>query len=58
VKISQLGAEQEPKEMIRISFAVLIALGLTFTGYFAVAAWKVSGEDRTEITGTVMLKGR
>jgi hypothetical protein len=54
VKISQLGAEQEPKEMIRISFAVLIALGLTFTGYFAVAAWKVSREDRTEITGTVL----
>jgi hypothetical protein len=58
VKTSQLGAEQEPKEMSRISFAVLIALGLAFTGYFAVAAWQVSEEDRTEFTGTVMLKNR
>jgi hypothetical protein len=40
--------------MSRISFAVLIALGLMLTSYFGLAAWRASGGDQTEITGTIM----
>jgi hypothetical protein len=44
--------------MSQISFALLIALGLALTGYFGLAAWRLSGDDRTEITGTVLPKHR
>jgi hypothetical protein len=39
--------------MVRFSFAVLIVLGLTLTSYFGLAAWRASGGDQTDITGTV-----
>jgi hypothetical protein len=39
--------------MVRFSFAVLIVLGLTLTSYFGVAAWRASGGEPPEITGTV-----
>ena len=45
------------KEMSRISFAVLIALGLMLTSYFGLAAWHVSGGDQTEITGQAFCRG-
>jgi hypothetical protein len=40
--------------MTQISYAVLIVLGLVLTGYFGAAAWRLSGDDRAEITGTVV----
>ena len=39
--------------MTQISYAVLIVLGLV-TAYFGAAAWRLSGDDRAEITGTVV----
>ena len=47
-----LGAEGA-KDMSKVSFALLIVLGLTLTSYFGLAAWRASGEDQTEILGTV-----
>jgi hypothetical protein len=44
--------------MSQISFALLIVLGLALTGYFGLAAWRLSGDDHTEITGTVLPKHR
>ncbi|WP_283806828.1 hypothetical protein [Bradyrhizobium canariense] len=44
--------------MSQISFALLIALSLALTGYFGLAAWRLSGEDHTEITGTILLRNR
>ena len=40
--------------MTQISYSVLIALGLVRTAYFGAAAWRLSGDDHTEITGTVV----
>jgi hypothetical protein len=40
--------------MTQISYALLIVLGLAFTGYFGWAAWHLSGDDHAEITGTVL----
>jgi hypothetical protein len=40
--------------MTQISYAVLIVLGLVFTAYFGVAAWRLSSDDHAEITGTIM----
>jgi hypothetical protein len=40
--------------MYQASFVVLIALGLALTGYFGVSAWRLSSENRPEITGTVL----
>jgi hypothetical protein len=51
-----IGAGAE--EMSQISFAFLIVLGLALTGYFGLAAWRLSGDDHTEITGTVLPKHR
>jgi hypothetical protein len=39
--------------MVRFSFSVLIVLGLMLTSYFGLAAWRVSGGDQPDITGTV-----
>jgi hypothetical protein len=39
--------------MSRLSFFVLIVIGLTLTVYFAVEAWRVSDSDRSEITGGI-----
>jgi len=40
--------------MSQISLALLIALSLTLTGYYGLAAWRVSAKDHTEITGSVL----
>ena len=40
--------------MTQVSFVVLIAVGLALTGYFGVTAWRLSSENRTEVTGTVV----
>jgi hypothetical protein len=40
--------------MTQISWAFLIVLGLALTAYFGTAAWRLSGDDHTEITGTVL----
>ena len=40
--------------MTQISYAVLIVLGLVFTVYFGAAAWRLSGDDHAEITGTIV----
>jgi hypothetical protein len=40
--------------MTQISYAVLIILGLALTAYFGATAWRLSGDDRAEITGTVV----
>jgi hypothetical protein len=50
--------EPRTKEMSRLSFAVLIVLGLMLTSYFGLAAWRASGGDQTETTGTVMPRNR
>jgi hypothetical protein len=42
------------REMTPISYVLLIVLGLTFTVYFGLAAWRVSGDDHAEITRTVL----
>ena len=39
--------------MPQISYALLIVLGLAFTGYFGWAAWRLSGEHAL-IPGTVL----
>jgi len=39
--------------MNQSAFVVLTVLGLTLAGYFGLAAWRVSGGDRAEITGTI-----
>ena len=39
--------------MVRFSFTILIVLGLMLTSYFGLAAWRASGEDQPDITGTV-----
>lgn len=44
------------REMNQVSFVVLIVLGLALTGYFGLAAWRLSGEDHAEITGAVFTK--
>jgi hypothetical protein len=44
--------------MSQISFVVLIVVGLALTGYFGLAAWRVSGEDHAEITGAVVSEHR
>ena len=51
-------SELRAKEMSRVSFAVLIALSLMLTSYFGLAAWRVSGGDQSEITGTVAQRSR
>jgi hypothetical protein len=53
-----LGLSRGRKEMTNVSFAVLIALGLMLTSYFGLAAWRASGGDQTEITGTVAQRSR
>jgi len=40
--------------MSQISLALLLALSLTLTGYYGLAAWRVSAKDHTEITGSVL----
>jgi hypothetical protein len=45
--------EPELTEMVRFSFTILIVLGLMLTSYFGLAAWRASGEDQPDITGTV-----
>jgi hypothetical protein len=38
--------------MSQMAYAVLIVIGLTLTGYFGLAAWQSSGDERV-VTGTV-----
>jgi hypothetical protein len=40
--------------MNQLIFVVLIALGLTLTGYLGLAAWRLSGDEHAEITGTIL----
>jgi hypothetical protein len=44
--------------MNQVSFVVLIVVTLTLTGYFGLAAWRVSNEDHAEITGAVFSRHR
>jgi hypothetical protein len=44
--------------MNQLIFVVLIALCLMLTGYFGLAAWRLSGDERAEITGTILPNGR
>lgn len=44
--------------MSQISFVVLIVVGLALTGYFGLAAWRVSSEDHPEITGAIFSEHR
>jgi hypothetical protein len=39
--------------MIRLSFFVLIAIGLTLTVYCATEAWRLSASDHRKITGSI-----
>jgi hypothetical protein len=39
--------------MSRLSFALLIATGLVLTAYFGAAAWRLSDDRLTDITGQV-----
>ena len=48
-----LQLKHEGRGMSRLSFFVLIVIGLTLTVYFAVEAWRLSDSDRLEITGGV-----
>jgi len=51
---SSLGWGIGAKEMSQISLALLMALSLTLTGYYGLAAWRVSAKDHIEITGSVL----
>jgi hypothetical protein len=39
-------------EMSQVTYALLIAISLTLTGYFGWAAWHASGDDRVT-TGAI-----
>jgi hypothetical protein len=43
-------------QMSQITYAFLIVVGLTLTGYFGMAAWQSSGDD--QITTGAMLRHR
>jgi hypothetical protein len=45
--------QEGPNPMSRLSFFVLIAIGVTLTFYFAAEAWRVSDGDRIETTGGI-----
>jgi hypothetical protein len=40
-------------EMSQITYALLIVVGLTLTGYFGLAAWQSSGGDDQVTTGAI-----
>ena len=40
--------------MSRLSFFVLIVIGLTLTVYFGTEAWRLSDSDRLGITGDIL----
>ncbi len=40
-------------EMSQITYALLIVVGLTLTGYFGFAAWQSSGDDQVT-TGAIL----
>jgi hypothetical protein len=40
-------------EMSQFTYALLIAVGLTLTGYFGMAAWQLSGDDQVT-TGAIL----
>jgi hypothetical protein len=44
--------------MNQVSFIVLIVLGLALTGYFGLAAWRLSSDDHAEITGAIFSRQR
>ena len=44
--------------MSQVSFALLIAIGLTLTAYFGVAAWRLSDDQQMDITGTSSLPSK
>jgi hypothetical protein len=39
--------------MSRLSFALLIVTGLVLTTYFGTAAWRLSDDSRSDITGQI-----
>jgi hypothetical protein len=39
--------------MSRLSFALLIVAGLMLTAYFGAAAWRMSDDSHTDITGHI-----
>jgi hypothetical protein len=41
------------ESMSRLSFFVLIVIGLTLTAYFATEAWRLSDSDHLEITNGI-----
>ena len=45
-------------EMSQLCFALLIAVGLTLTAYFGVAAWRVSENSDVGISAEVPLTAR
>jgi hypothetical protein len=44
--------------MSQLCFALLIAVGLTLTAYFGVAAWRVSENSDVDITAEIPLTAR
>jgi hypothetical protein len=41
------------REMSRLSFALLIVAGLMLTVYFGAAAWRMSDDSHTDVTGHI-----
>jgi hypothetical protein len=41
------------KEMIRISFTLLIVTGLALTAYFGTAAWRLTDDSHVDVTGQI-----
>ena len=39
--------------MSRLSFVLLIVMGLVLTAYFGAAAWRLSDDSHLEITGQI-----
>jgi hypothetical protein len=39
--------------MRRLAFALFIATGLFFTAYFGAAAWRMSDDGRSDVTGQI-----
>ncbi len=40
--------------MSRLSFFVLIAIGLALTVYFGTEAWRLSDSSRHDVTGAIL----
>ena len=58
LRLSQLELRWRDITVSRISFALLIATSLVLTTYFGLAAWRLSKESETDVTGEISPRPR